>query len=182
MNKPRGSLREKVNLYTLNEQTVCAPCGTQAVKTRQGAALKTPMTGGINMEQYTVSKHIRLTDEQAADWKRKAEMIGFKESSMVRALVDGYEPKEKPDLNFFAAINRIVEFTDEIRKLRNTIQSTNSIDAAELDKEIKHWQKLRRDLEVKYLAPDPGFMLWHKLPKDLQIKYSGQLRKTGSQQ
>ena len=182
MNNPRGSLSEQVNLYTLSEQTVCAPCGTQTVIARQGAALKTSMTGGINMEQYTVSMHIRLTEEQAADWKRKAEMIGFKESSMVRALVDGYEPKEKPDLNFFTAMNRIVEFTDEIRKLRNMIQSTDSVDAAELDKEIKRWQKLRRDLEVKYLAPDPGFMLWHKLPKDLQIKYSGQLRKTGINQ
>ena len=130
------------------------------------------------MEKYTISKHIRLTEEQAADWKRKAEMIGFKESSMVRALVDGYEPKEKPDLNFFAAMNRIVEFTDEIRELRNAIQSTGSFDTDELRKEIRRWQKLRRDLEVRYLAPDPGFMLWQKLPKDLQIKYSGQLRKT----
>lgn len=178
MNKTRGSLREQVNLYTLNEQTVCAPCGTQTVKTRQGASLKTPMTGGTNMEQYTVSKHIRLTEEQAADWKRKAEMIGFKESSMVRALVDGYEPKEKPDFQFFAAMNCITEFADEIRKLRNTIQSTGSVDTDELRKEIRRWQKLRRDLEVRYLAPDPGFMLWHKLPKELQIRYSGQLRKT----
>ena len=47
---------------------------------------------------------------------------------------------------------------------------------------IRRWQKLRRDLEVRYLAPDSGFMLWHKLPKDLQIKYSGQLRKTGINQ
>ncbi len=129
------------------------------------------------MQKYTVSKHIRLTEEEAADWKRKAEMIGFKESSMVRALVNGYEPKEKPDLKFFEAIGCIVRFTDEIRELRNTIKSTGNTDTAELDQEIKWWQKLRRDLEIKYLAPDPGFMLWHKLPKELQIKYSGQLRK-----
>ena len=130
------------------------------------------------MEKYTISKHIRLTEDQAADWKRKAEMIGFKESSMVRALVDGYEPKEKPDFQFFTAMNCITEFADEIRELRNAIQSTGSFDTDELRKEIRRWQKLRRDLEVRYLAPDPGFMLWHKLPKDLQIKYSGQLRKT----
>ena len=116
------------------------------------------------MENYKISKHIRLTEEQAADWKRKAEMIGFKESSMVRALVDGYEPKEKPDFQSFAAMNCITEFADELRK------------------EIRRWQKLRRDLEVRYLAPDPGFMLWHKLPKELQIRYSGQLRKTGTKQ
>lgn len=128
------------------------------------------------MQKYTISKHIRLTEEEAADWKRKAEMIGFKESSMVRALVNGYEPKEKPDLQFFSAIDFIKSFADEIRKMRNTIRSTGTADTAELDKEIKRWQKLRHELEVKYLAPDPGFMLWHKLPKELQIKYSGQLR------
>ena len=130
------------------------------------------------MRKYTIDKHIRLTKEEAQDWKRKAEMIGFKESSMVRALVDGYEPKEKPDLQFFSAIGRVKSLANEIRKLRNAIQSTGSVDTDELRKEIRRWQKLRRELEVKYLAPDPGFMLWHKLPKDLQIKYSGQLRKT----
>ena len=134
------------------------------------------------MRKYTIDKHIRLTKEEAQDWKRKAEMIGFKESSMVRALVDGYEPKEKPDFQFFAAMNCITEFADEIRRLRNTIQSTDSVDTDELRKEIRRWQKLRRELEVKYLAPDPGFMLWHKLPKELQIRYSGQLRKTGTKQ
>ena len=130
------------------------------------------------MRKYTIDKHIRLTKEEAQDWKRKADIIGFKESCMVRALVNGYEPKEKPDLQFFSAIGRVESLANEIRKLRNAIQSTGSVDTDELRKEIRRWQKLRRDLEVRYLAPDPGFMLWHKLPKDLQIRYSGQLRKT----
>ena len=129
------------------------------------------------MKKYTVDKHIRLTKEEAQDWKRKAEMIGFKETCMVRALVKGYEPKEKPDLQFFSAIGCVKSLADEIRELRNTIRLTGSTDTIELNKEIRRWQKLRRELEIKYLAPDPGFMLWHKLPKDLQIKYSGQLNK-----
>lgn len=129
------------------------------------------------MEKYTVSKHVRLTQEEAAEWKRKAEMIGFSESSMVRALVNGYEPKEKPDMEFFEAMGQIAKLADEIRELRNTIRAVGSIDPAELDKELNEWRKLRRELKIKYLAPDPGFMLWHKLPKELKIKYTGQLRK-----
>lgn len=131
------------------------------------------------MQKYTVNKHIRLTEEEAADWKRKSDMIGFKESAMVRGLVKGYEPKEKPGLDFFAAMGRVSQLADEIRELKNTIRSTGSVDTSELNKEIKCWQKLRRELELKYLAPDPGFMLLHKLPKDLQIRYSGWLRKYG---
>lgn len=131
------------------------------------------------MQKYTVNKHIRLTEEEAADWKRKSDMIGFKESAMVRGLVKGYEPKEKPGLDFFAAMDRVSQLADEIRELKNTIRSTGSVDTAELDKEIRRWQKMRRELELKYLAPDPGFMLLHKLPKDLQIRYSGWLRKYG---
>ena len=129
------------------------------------------------IKKYIVSKHIRLTEEEATDWERKAKMIGFRQSCMIRALVKGYEPKEKPDYQFFEAMGRIARLANEIRELNHTIQSTGIIDTDELDKEIRQWQKLRRELEIKYLAPDPGFMLWHKLPKDLQIKYSGQLRK-----
>ena len=129
------------------------------------------------MQKYTVSKHIRVTEEEALDWARKAKLTGFKESCIIRALMNGYEPKEKPGLEFFEAMGCVTRLADEIRELRNTIRSCGNADTPELDKEIRRWQKLRQELELKYLAPDPGFMLLHKLPKNLQIKYSGQLNK-----
>lgn len=39
-------------------------------------------------------KHIRLTKEEKDEWQRKAEMACLNESTLVRLLMKGYEPRE----------------------------------------------------------------------------------------
>ena len=45
----------------------------------------------------TITKRVRLTPEEAAELESKAEACGLTQSMLIRQLIKGYRPKEKPD-------------------------------------------------------------------------------------
>lgn len=53
------------------------------------------------MKNRTFDIYIRLTKEDAADLKRKTKMCGITQSALLRILLKGYEPREKPDDRFY---------------------------------------------------------------------------------
>lgn len=117
------------------------------------------------MQKRTIEKHIRLNEQEAADWKRKCELTGLPLSTILRMLMKGFEPKEKPDLRFYETMNQITEFTSELRKFRLQTLRMNSIDQEHLKEMEEAWQQLQLDLELKYLVPEPSF-IWLKEKRD----------------
>ena len=117
------------------------------------------------MQKRTIEKHIRLNEQEAADWKRKCELTGLPLSTILRMLMKGFEPKEKPDLRFYETMNQITEFTSELRKFRLQTLHTNSVDRKRLKEMEEAWQQLQLDLELKYLVPEPSFV-WMKAKRD----------------
>ena len=106
------------------------------------------------MKHKTVDKHIRISEKENEDWKKKAERTGLTESALIRLLVSGYYPKEKPDERFYYAMNRISAFNNTIRKLAKEVHFTKSIDVLMLYEEVKSWRKFREEMERRYLRPD----------------------------
>ena len=104
------------------------------------------------MPKRTIEKHIRLTEQEAADWKRKCELTGLPLSTTLRMLMNGFEPKEKPDPRFYETMNQITEFTSELRKFRLQTLRMNSVDHEYLKEMEEAWQQLQLDLELKYLV------------------------------
>lgn len=117
------------------------------------------------MQKRTIEKHIRLNEQEAADWKRKCELTGLPLSTILRMLMKGFEPKEKPDLQFYETMNQITEFTSELRRFRLQAQHQNGVDIKQLKKMEESWQQLQLDLELKYLVPEPSF-IWLKEKRD----------------
>ncbi|WP_407386356.1 hypothetical protein [Ruminococcus sp.] len=117
------------------------------------------------MQKRTIEKHIRLNEKEAADWKRKCELTGLPLSTIIRMLMNGFEPKEKPDLRFYETMNQVTEFTSELRRFRLQAQHQNRVDIEQLKKMEESWQQLQLDLELKYLVPEPSF-IWLKEKRD----------------
>lgn len=46
------------------------------------------------MQNRTVDLHIRLTEKEASELKRKAKMCRITQSALVRILINGYEPRQ----------------------------------------------------------------------------------------
>lgn len=51
-----------------------------------------------------IKKQFWLSEKDAADLKRKAQRCGVTEISVIRQLLHGYEPREKPDERFYEAM------------------------------------------------------------------------------
>lgn len=82
-------------------------------------------------------KHIRLTKEEKDEWQRKAQMTCLNESALVRFLMKGYEPKEKPDERFFEAMRELSSIGNNINQLAAKANSLGFLDAPMLYREAE---------------------------------------------
>ena len=53
--------------------------------------------------QRRIKKQFWLSPQDARELKRKAKLCGITETAVIRILLHGYEPKEKPDARFYEA-------------------------------------------------------------------------------
>ena len=51
-----------------------------------------------------IKKQFWLSPQDARELKRKAKLCGITETAVIRILLRGYEPKEKPDTRFYEAL------------------------------------------------------------------------------
>ena len=51
--------------------------------------------------QRRIKKQFWLSPQDARELKRKAKLCGITETAVIRILLHGYEPKEKPDARFY---------------------------------------------------------------------------------
>ena len=108
----------------------------------------------------SIEKHIRVTAEENDDWRIKAEKACMTESALVRTLMKGYYPKEKPDMNFYDALRQLSYIGNNLNQLLKKANSLNFIDAPLLRKEIESWQKFRSDIERRFLQPEKSDIKW----------------------
>ena len=107
-----------------------------------------------------VKKQFWLTEEEAQDLKHKAEITGLTEVAVIRMLLKGYHPKEKPDRYFYDALRQLYYFGNNLDRLLKKANSLGFIDAPLLRQEIKAWQTFRSDIERKYLEPEKSNIKW----------------------
>lgn len=69
------------------------------------------------MKNRTFDIYIRLTKEDAADLKRKTKMCGITQSALLRILLKGYEPREKPDDRFYDVIRRMCAIGNSLNQI-----------------------------------------------------------------
>ena len=105
-------------------------------------------------------KHIRLTKEEKDEWQRKAQMTCLNESALVRLLMKGYEPKEKPDERFFEAMRELSSIGNNINQLAAKANSLGFLDAPMLYREAVRWHKFQAHIESVFLRPDKSELKW----------------------
>lgn len=112
------------------------------------------------MKRRTVKKQFWFSRDEAQDLQKKAKKTCLTEAALVRLLVRGYEPKERPDERFYDVMRQLSSIGNNINQLAAKANTLGFVDAPQLKKEAERWHKFQADVERTFLRPDRSDMKW----------------------
>ena len=69
------------------------------------------------MSRRSIEKHILMTKVEAQDLRKKAKKACLSEAALIRLLVKGYEPREKPDDRFYDVMKELSAIGNNLNQL-----------------------------------------------------------------
>ena len=84
------------------------------------------------MKRRTVKKQFWFSRDEAQDLQKKAKKTCLTEAALVRLLVRGYEPKERPDERFYDVMRQLSSIGNNINQLAAQANSLSFVDAQKL--------------------------------------------------
>lgn len=112
------------------------------------------------MRKRNIQKIVRFSRDEAQDLQKKAKKACLSEAGLIRLLLRGYEPREKPDERFYNVMREISSIGNNINQLAVKANALGFVDAPQLKKEAERWHKFQADIERTYLRPDKSKMKW----------------------
>ena len=106
------------------------------------------------MSKRNIEKHILMNKAEAQDLQKKAKRACLSEGGLIRLLLKGYEPREKPDERFYDVMRELSAIGNNINQLAVKANSLGFVDAPQLKKEAERWHKFQADVERTFLRPD----------------------------
>ena len=112
------------------------------------------------MRKRNIQKIVRFSRDEAQDLQKKAKKACLSEAGLIRLLLRGYEPREKPDERFYDVMRELSSIGNNINQLAVKANALGFVDAPQLKKEAELWHKFQADIERTYLRPDKSEMKW----------------------
>ena len=101
-----------------------------------------------------------LSKSESAELNRKAKMTGLPKSTVIRMLLNNYEPKEKPDARFYEAMRQLSAVGNNINQLALKANSLGFVDVPMLKAEALRWHQFQADIEREFLRPQESNLKW----------------------
>ncbi len=89
------------------------------------------------MRKRNIQKIVRFNRKEAQDLAAKAKKACLSEAGLIRLLIRGYEPKEKPDDRFYDVMRELSSIGNNINQLVWKIEKM----AAQLSSHRVHYEK-----------------------------------------
>ena len=112
------------------------------------------------MRKRNIQKIVRFTKSEAQDLQRKAKKACISEGGLIRLLIRGYEPREKPDERFYDAMRELSSIGNNINQLAAKANTLGFVDAPMLSRESERWHKFQADIERTFMRPEKSEMKW----------------------
>ena len=106
------------------------------------------------MRKRANEKHFFFSDDELKGLKNNAKKAGLSESALVRQLVCGFAPREKPDEQFYAAMREMSAIGNNLNQIARKAAILGFIDAPYYKKEAEKWNAFRLDVKRKFLEPE----------------------------
>ena len=85
---------------------------------------------------------------------------GLPKSTVIRLLLHGYEPREKPDARFYEAMRQLSAIGNNINQLAVKANTLGFIDTPMLKAEALRWHRFQADIEAVFLRPAESNLKW----------------------
>ena len=108
----------------------------------------------------TIRKYYTLNRKEAEELKKKARKACRSEAGLVRELVRGYEPREKPGEEFYDAMRDMSKMADNLQHIMEMTRGITPDENKMLSDEIMRWRKFQADIERRFLTPEDGVSKW----------------------
>lgn len=112
------------------------------------------------MRKRNIQKIIRFNRKEAQDLEKKAKKACMTEAGLIRLLIRGYEPREKPDDRFYDVMRELSSIGNNINQLAAKANALGFIDTPMLKSEADKWNKFQSKVEREFLRPDKSEMKW----------------------
>ena len=86
------------------------------------------------MRKRNIQKIVRLSRDEAQDLQKKAKKACLSEAGLIRLLLRGYEPREKPDERFYDVMRELSAIGNNINQLAAKANTLGFADATQLKK------------------------------------------------
>lgn len=98
--------------------------------------------------------HVYMDDNEYADLQRKSQITGLPKSTLIRFLIRGYAPREKPDDRFYVVMRQLIGIGNNLQQICRKANALNFIDAPALEKEAVKWNDFWLEIRQRYLDPE----------------------------
>ena len=112
------------------------------------------------MSKRNIEKHILMNKAEAQDLQKKAKRACLSEGGLIRLLLKGYEPREKPDERFYDVMRELSAIGNNINQLAAKANTLGFIDTPMLKAEALRWHRFQADIEAVFLRPGESNLKW----------------------
>ena len=112
------------------------------------------------MSKRNIEKHILMNKAEAQDLQKKAKRACLSEGGLIRLLLKGYEPREKPDERFYDVMRELSAIGNNINQLAAKAHTLGFIDVPMLKNEANRWHRFQADIEATFLRPAESKFKW----------------------
>lgn len=112
------------------------------------------------MSKRNIEKHILMNKAEAQDLQKKAKRACLSEGGLIRLLLKGYEPREKPDERFYDVMRELSAIGNNINQLAAKAHTLGFIDVPMLKNEANRWHRFQADIEAIFLRPAESKLKW----------------------
>lgn len=108
----------------------------------------------------TVKKQFWFSKTEAQDLQKKAKKACLTEAALIRLLLRGYEPREKPDERFYDTMRELSAIGNNINQLAIKANALGFVDSQMLNNEALRWHKFQAAIEREFLRPEKSGLKW----------------------
>lgn len=112
------------------------------------------------MKNRTIKKQFWFNRDEVQELQKKAKKTCLSEAGLIRLLIKGYEPREKPGEEFYEVMKEVSKMANKVQQLSVKMQPANPESGQLLGEEVKRWHLFQDEIERQYLRPVSGRQKW----------------------